>query len=75
MPGFSAVLDAGRGEFWTMPDNGYGAKGSSADFLLRLYRVRPDFRTEGFASGRVDVLRTVHWWACATTTRPPRWCR
>ena len=45
IPGFSAVLDAGHGEFWAMPDNGYGAKTNSGDFLLRLYRIRPDFTT------------------------------
>ncbi len=28
-----------------MPDNGFGAKGNSADFLLRLYRVRPRWET------------------------------
>jgi hypothetical protein len=33
-----------------MPDNGYGAKTNSADFLLRLYRVAPDFER-----GDVDV--------------------
>ncbi len=51
IPGFSAVLEAGDGVFWAMPDNGYGAKGNSADFLLRLYRIRPDF-----IEGDVDVL-------------------
>jgi len=55
IPGFSAVLDAGHGEFWAMPDNGYGAKGNSADFLLRLYRIAPDFRTASGGSGSVDV--------------------
>lgn len=59
VPGFSAVLDAGRGEFWAMPDNGFGSKTNSADFLLRLYRIRPDFRTADGGTGRVDVLRTV----------------
>ena len=34
--GFSAVLDAGNGEYWVMPDNGYGAKANSGDFLLRM---------------------------------------
>jgi glycerophosphoryl diester phosphodiesterase len=56
IPGFSAVLDAGGGEFWGMPDNGYGTKGNSADFLLRLYRIRPDFRTAAGGSGAVAVL-------------------
>jgi glycerophosphoryl diester phosphodiesterase len=34
------VLDARGGEFWGMPDKGYGSKGNSADFLLSLYRIR-----------------------------------
>src|SRR5262245_4921790 len=59
IPGFSAVLDAGHGEFWAMPDNGYGAKGNSGDFLLRLYRVRPDFKTARGGSGVTNVLRFV----------------
>ena len=41
--GVSAVVDAGGGEYLVMADNGFGTKGNSADFLLRLYRVRPDF--------------------------------
>jgi hypothetical protein len=56
IPGFSAVLDAGHGEFWGMPDNGFGAKTNSADFLLRLYRIRPDFKTATGGSGTVAVL-------------------
>src|SRR5688500_7689301 len=56
IPGFSAVLDAGHGEFWGMPDNGYGAKTNSGDFLLRVYRIRPDFKTAKGGSGAVHVL-------------------
>jgi hypothetical protein len=56
IPGFSAVLEAGHGEFWGMPDNGYGAKTNSGDFLLRVYRIRPDFETARGGSGEVDVL-------------------
>jgi len=59
IPGFSAVLDAGRGEFWAMPDNGYGTKANSADFLLRIYRIRPEFRTASGGSGQVAVLGFV----------------
>jgi glycerophosphoryl diester phosphodiesterase len=65
IPGFSAVLSAGHGQYWGMPDNGYGAKGNSADFLLRLYKIRPDFKTSRGGSGVVDVqhflqLRDTH---------------
>src|ERR687896_497321 len=56
IPGFSAVLDAGHGQFWAMPDNGYGAKTNSGDFLLRLYRIRPDFKTADGGTGTVAVL-------------------
>lgn len=53
--GFSAVLDAGRGEFWAMPDNGYGGEANSKDFLLRVYRIRPDFETAKRGSGTIAV--------------------
>jgi glycerophosphoryl diester phosphodiesterase len=59
IPGFSAVLDAGHGEFWGMPDNGYGAKTNSGDFLLRVYLIRPDFETAKGGTGAVDVLRFI----------------
>ena len=45
IPGFSAVLDVGHGEFWAMPDNGYGGKANSRDFLIRAYFLRFDFKT------------------------------
>jgi hypothetical protein len=53
--GFSAVLDAGNGEFWAMPDNGYGAEENSKDFLLRVYRIAPHFETAAGGSGTIDV--------------------
>jgi hypothetical protein len=56
IPGFSAILDGGHGAFWAMPDNGYGAKANSGDFLLRVYLIRPDFETAKGGSGAVDVL-------------------
>jgi len=56
IPGFSAVLDAGGGTFYAMPDNGFGSKTNSGDFLLRLYHIRPDFRTATGGTGTVQVL-------------------
>jgi hypothetical protein len=52
--GFSAVL-AGpvAGSFYVMPDNGFGTKGNSADALLRMVAVNPDFRTASGGSGLV----------------------
>jgi hypothetical protein len=59
IPGFSAVLDAGHGRFWAMPDNGFGSKTNSGDFLLRVYLVRPEFKTRRGGSGEVEVLRFI----------------
>ncbi|HSI56821.1 MAG TPA: esterase-like activity of phytase family protein, partial [Ideonella sp.] len=44
--GFSAVLFGKQpGTFDVMPDNGFGNKASSPDALLRMYTLRPEFRT------------------------------
>lgn len=55
VPGFSALLPASNGRLLGMPDNGFGAKGNSADFLLRVYRIRPRFETAEGGEGRIDV--------------------
>lgn len=54
--GFSAIIETGTpGEFWAMPDNGYGSKASSPDFLLRAYRIHPDFETATGGSGSMGL--------------------
>jgi hypothetical protein len=54
--GFSSIVD-GRapGEFLAMPDNGYGAKATSKDFLIRAYYIRPDFKTANGGTGTVEL--------------------
>jgi hypothetical protein len=54
--GFSAVL-SGRtpGEFLAMPDNGFGTKANSRDFLIRAYYIEPDFKTAKGGTGAVTV--------------------
>src|SRR5262249_20406834 len=47
IPGFSAFLNNYDGTFLGMPDNGYGAKGNSADYVLGFYIVDPDFKRFG----------------------------
>ncbi|GIH93895.1 esterase-like activity of phytase family protein [Planobispora siamensis] len=49
--GFSGIVRRHGGTFDVLSDNGYGAKDNSADFLLRVHRIKPDFRT-----GAVSVL-------------------
>jgi glycerophosphoryl diester phosphodiesterase len=54
--GFSSVVEGRRpGEFLMMPDNGYGGKATSKDFLIRAYYVTPTFKTAKGGSGSVDV--------------------
>ena len=43
--GVSSVLRAGNGDFLVMSDNGFGAKNNSADYVLRVYRIAPEFKT------------------------------
>ena len=54
--GFSAVqLSDTPGTYWFMPDNGYGAKANSADFLLRIYKVTPSFQGIGSGDGTAKI--------------------
>ena len=57
IPGFSAAVDNGDGTFWAMPDNGFGAKTNSADFLLRLYLVKPRWDRGTGGAGAIQILR------------------
>jgi len=54
--GFSAIVKGRRpGEYLAMPDNGFGAKTNSMDFLIRAYYIRPRFKTARGGSGTVKV--------------------
>ncbi|WP_203748785.1 esterase-like activity of phytase family protein [Cellulomonas chitinilytica] len=55
VPGFSGMVDAGDGTFWALPDNGFGSKANSADFLLRIYHVTPRWQTAGGGEGAIAV--------------------
>jgi hypothetical protein len=52
--GFSAVLAGpSPGSYYVLTDNGFGSRSNSADALLRVYAIRPDFRTTSGGSGAV----------------------
>ncbi|MEV0809093.1 esterase-like activity of phytase family protein [Micromonospora sp. NPDC050200] len=55
MQGFSGILRNSDGTFDALSDNGYGNKANSADFVLRIHRIAPDFGT-----GQVDVLGGIN---------------
>jgi hypothetical protein len=48
IPGFSGIIPSTRrGTFIGLPDNGYGARANSADFVIGFYTFTPDFKTSG----------------------------
>src|SRR5215470_19114308 len=53
--GISSLVDAHDGTFLAMPDNGYGTLDNSADFHLRVYRIRPNFKTATGGAGDIEV--------------------
>lgn len=56
LQGFSGIKPvAGEpGAYWVLTDNGFGTKRNSADAMLMLHKLRPDFR-----AGTVAVERTI----------------
>src|SRR5262249_21477260 len=55
LQGFSAILRQNDGSYLVMSDNGDGGKDNSADFLLRVDRIVPTFKTAGGGSGEVSI--------------------
>ena len=53
--GISSVLKARNGDYLVMSDNGFGAKDNSQDYVLRMYRIDPRFRTRRGGFGTIDV--------------------
>src|SRR5215467_9562125 len=53
--GFSAVLRARDGGYLALCDNGYGAKANSADFVLAVYHLTPDFATTSRGTGTIGA--------------------
>jgi hypothetical protein len=53
--GFSSVLRTAAGDYLAMSDNGFGAKPNSPDYVLRFYRIDPDFRAATGGSGTIAV--------------------
>ncbi|MBL92506.1 MAG: hypothetical protein CMH56_11945 [Myxococcales bacterium] len=54
--GFSSLVARDDGTFLSVVDNGFGHQHNSVDFLLRVYKLRPDFRTDSQGTGQVQIL-------------------
>ena len=60
--GFSSMQVGNNGTYWFQPDNGYGQKTNSADFLLRLYQVTPNLKTAtNPTGGSVEFLNFIQF--------------
>lgn len=57
--GISALLDNHDGSFMAMPDNGYGSIETSADFYLRVYRLKPTFKKATGGSGALEMVNFI----------------
>ncbi len=56
--GFSGVQFAPGGDgssYWFLSDNGFGSKTNSADYLLRIYQVDPDFAGSEGGDATVEI--------------------
>ncbi|WP_432832185.1 esterase-like activity of phytase family protein [Dactylosporangium sp. CA-092794] len=53
--GFSGIVKNGDGSFDVISDNGYGSKANSADFVLRIHRLFPDYDKQ-----TVDVVGGIN---------------
>ncbi|WP_431510409.1 esterase-like activity of phytase family protein [Variovorax sp. DAIF25] len=56
IPGFSALLKNDDGSWTALPDNGYGSKGNSADFVIGFYNVSIALRTTADGSSRPGAI-------------------
>jgi len=58
--GFSAVVHAQKGSYFILSDNGFGRRDNSSDYLLSIYHISPDFRTQQGGSGDIRVNEIIH---------------
>jgi hypothetical protein len=47
IPGWSGLLVNEDGSFTALPDNGYGSKANSSDYIIGVYDATVDFKTSG----------------------------
>jgi len=57
--GFSALVQGDNGAWFALSDNGFGNRNNSADYLLCIYQLYPDFRTARGGTGRIRVGKVI----------------
>ena len=58
--GFSAIVQAEKDSYFVLSDNGFGRRDNSADYILSIYHISPDFRTQHGGSGSIRVNDIIH---------------
>lgn len=56
VPGWSGLLEERDGRLLALPDNGFGRKGNSADFVLGYYTIHPALKTRGDGTSAPGVV-------------------
>jgi hypothetical protein len=62
IPGWSGLLDNGDGTLTALPDNGYGSKANSSDYIIGVYTTQVTLKTTGDGTnmpGRIENLAFV----------------
>jgi len=57
--GFSALIAGEDGDWFALSDNGFGKRDNSSDYLLCIYRLHPDFRTDAGGEGGIRVGKVI----------------
>jgi hypothetical protein len=78
--GFSGVQFADSDSYWFLSDNGFGRQSNSADYLLRIYKVDPNFKTADNGSGSAEWTEFIQLsdpnkligWEIVNETSPDR---
>lgn len=53
--GFSSILKLDDGTYLALADNGFGSRQNSPDYVLQVFRLKPEFRTAAGGSGRLEA--------------------
>jgi hypothetical protein len=59
IPGWSGLLDNGDGTFTALPDNGYGSKANSSDYIIGVYTTSVDFKTTGDGANAPGTIQNL----------------
>jgi hypothetical protein len=59
IPGWSGLLLNEDGSFTALPDNGYGSKANSSDYIIGVYDATVDFKTTGDGTNRPGSIQNL----------------